>query len=127
MKKIKAYSNIWKIEKVFYAIEDFQLPRPITATQATWFVVVFLVCLVFKNYPPISFVDNFLIRQFAIPFICTIFLSKKEYDGKKPHKYLISMIRYFVTPRNTCRNQSKKNNSVNYADTDITVVKEVSK
>ena len=28
MKKIKSYTSIWSVEKVIYAINDFQLPFP---------------------------------------------------------------------------------------------------
>lgn len=35
MKKIKSYTSIWSVEKVIYAINDLQLPFPITFTQMT--------------------------------------------------------------------------------------------
>ena len=39
MKKIKSYTGIWNVEKVLYAINDFNLPFPVTFTQITWFVI----------------------------------------------------------------------------------------
>ena len=33
MKKIKSYTGIWNVEKVLYAINDFNLPFPVTFTQ----------------------------------------------------------------------------------------------
>ena len=30
MKKIKSYTGIWNVEKVLYAINDFNLPFPVT-------------------------------------------------------------------------------------------------
>ena len=38
MKKIKSYTSIWSVEKVIYAINDFQLPFPLTFSQMAWFV-----------------------------------------------------------------------------------------
>lgn len=35
MKKIKSYTGIWNVEKVLYAINDFNLPFPVTFTQIT--------------------------------------------------------------------------------------------
>ncbi|MCE0643151.1 conjugal transfer protein, partial [Clostridioides difficile] len=32
MKKIKSYTGIWNVEKVLYAINDFNLPFPVTFT-----------------------------------------------------------------------------------------------
>lgn len=40
MKKIKSYTGIWNVEKVLYAINDFNLPFPVTFTQITWFVIM---------------------------------------------------------------------------------------
>ena len=39
LKKIKSYTGIWNVEKVLYAINDFNLPFPVTFTQITWFVI----------------------------------------------------------------------------------------
>ncbi len=39
LKKIKSYTGIWNVEKVIYAINDIQLPFPITFNQMTWFVL----------------------------------------------------------------------------------------
>ncbi|SLM97442.1 hypothetical protein FM106_14010 [Brachybacterium faecium] len=48
MKKIKIHINIWNIEKVIYAINDLQLPFPITFTQMTWFMVSILFFVFFS-------------------------------------------------------------------------------
>ena len=33
MKKIKSYTGIWNVEKVLYAINDFNLPFPVTFSE----------------------------------------------------------------------------------------------
>ena len=38
MKKIRSYTSIWNVEKVLYAINDVNLPFPVTFTQITWFM-----------------------------------------------------------------------------------------
>ena len=38
MKKIRSYTSISNVEKVLYAINDFNLPFPVTFTQITWFM-----------------------------------------------------------------------------------------
>mgnify|MGYP000113451447 CR=1 FL=1 len=38
MKKIKSYTSIWSVEKVIYAINDFQLPFPPPHVQSNGMV-----------------------------------------------------------------------------------------
>ena len=47
MKKIKSYTSIWSVEKVIYAINDFQLPFPVTFSQMAWFVLLLFVVILF--------------------------------------------------------------------------------
>lgn len=49
MKKIKSYTGIWNVEKVLYAINDFNLPFPVTFTQITWFVITeFIIIVIYR-------------------------------------------------------------------------------
>ncbi|HCZ1255999.1 TPA: conjugal transfer protein, partial [Staphylococcus aureus] len=57
MKKIRSYTSIWSVEKVIYAINDLQLPFPITFTQMTWFIVSLFVVILFGSLPPLSLID----------------------------------------------------------------------
>ena len=54
MKKIKSYTGIWNVEKVLYAINDFNLPFPVTFTQITWFVITEFLIILFGDIPPLS-------------------------------------------------------------------------
>jgi hypothetical protein len=38
LKKIKSYTSIWSVEKVIYAINDFQLPFPPPHVQSNGMV-----------------------------------------------------------------------------------------
>ena len=51
MKKIKSYTGIWNVEKVLYAINDFNLPFPVTFTQITWFVITEFIIILFGDIP----------------------------------------------------------------------------
>lgn len=57
MKKIKSYTSIWSVEKVIYAINDFQLPFPLTFSQMAWFVVSLFVVILFGDLPPFNMID----------------------------------------------------------------------
>ena len=51
LKKIKSYTGIWNVEKVLYAINDFNLPFPVTFTQITWFVITEFIIILFGDIP----------------------------------------------------------------------------
>ena len=101
MKKIKSYTSIWSVEKVIYAINDLQLPSPVTFTQMTWFVVSLFLVILFGNLPPLSMIDGALLKYVGIPVGLTWFMSQKTFDGKKPYGFLKSIITYMVKPKVT--------------------------
>lgn len=101
MKKIRSYTNIWNVEKVIYAINDFQLPFPVTFTQMAWFVVSLFTVIVFADFPPLSMIDGAFLKYIGIPVGFTWFISQKTFDGKKPYGFLRSSIGYLVRPKVT--------------------------
>lgn len=123
MRKIKAYSKIWRIEKVLYKIEDWNLPRPVTFTQMYWAVSLFLAMLFLSKFPPFSAIDSVLIRMIAIPGVGAYVFSRKTYDGKPPHKYLLSMFRYFFVTKESSRNRKHSLKKRKQDEIEITAVK----
>lgn len=101
MKKIRSYTNIWNVEKVIYAINDFQLPFPVTFTQMAWFVVSLFAVIVFAELPPLSMIDGAFLKYVGIPVAVTWFMSQKTFDGKKPYGFLKSSISYLLRPKVT--------------------------
>ena len=92
MKKIKSYTGIWNVEKVLYAINDFNLPFPVTFTQITWFVITEFIIILFGDIPPLSMIEGTFLKYFGIPVALTWFMSQKTFDGKKPYSFLKSQI-----------------------------------
>lgn len=101
MKKIKSYTSIWSVEKVIYAINDLQLPFPITFTQMTWFVLSVLFVILFGKVPPLSFISGAFLKYLGIPVAFTWFMSQKTFDGKKPYGFLKSILSYLVRSKLT--------------------------
>jgi hypothetical protein len=101
MKKIKSYTSIWSVEKVIYAINDLQLPFPITFTQMTWFIVSLLLVILFGNLPPLSLINGTLLKYLGIPVTITWFMCQKTFDGKKPYGFLKSVITYLLRSKVT--------------------------
>lgn len=56
--KIKSYTGILNVEKVIYAINDFQLPFPVTFTQMTWFVLTLFIIILFGKLPPLFMIEG---------------------------------------------------------------------
>lgn len=78
MKKIKSYTGIWNVEKVLYAINDFNLPFPVTFTQITWFVITEFLIILFGDIPPLSMIEGAFLKYFGIPVALTWFMSMKH-------------------------------------------------
>ncbi|MCR0328157.1 conjugal transfer protein [[Clostridium] innocuum] len=108
MKKIRSYTNIWNVEKVIYAINDFQLPFPVTFTQMAWFVVSLFAVIVFAELPPLSIIDGAFLKYVGIPVAVTWFMSQKTFDGKKPYGFLKSSISYLLRPKVTYAGKTVK-------------------
>ena len=101
MKKIKSYTSIWSVEKVIYAINDFQLPFPLTFSQMAWLVMALFVVILFGELPPLSMIDGVFLIYFGIPVAITWFVSQKTFDGKKPFGFLKSCVSFFPRPKVT--------------------------
>ena len=82
MKKIRSYTSIWNVEKILYAINDVNLPFPVTFTQITWFVLTEFIIILFADVPPLSMIEGAFLKYFGIPVALTWFMSQKTFDGK---------------------------------------------
>jgi hypothetical protein len=108
MKKVRSYTSIWSVEKVLYAINDLQLPFPITFTQMTWFIVSLFAVMLLGDLPPLSSIDGAFLKYVGIPAGLTWFMSQKTFDNKKPMGFLRSVINYAITPKLTYAGQPVK-------------------
>ena len=88
MKKIKSYTGIWNVEKVLYAINDFNLPFPVTFTQITWFVITEFLIILFGDMPPLSMIEGAFLKYFGIP-VALWYYVKKKYKLKVNFSYNI--------------------------------------
>ncbi len=101
LKKLKSYTSIWSVEKVIYAINDFKLPFPITFSQMAWFVGSLFLVMMLSDLPPLSFIDGALLKYIGIPVGITWFMSQKTFDGKKPYRFIQTLLIYFLRPKVT--------------------------
>ncbi|MGF1943714.1 conjugal transfer protein [Enterococcus casseliflavus] len=101
MKKLKSYTNIWSVEKVIYAINDFRLPFPITFSQMTWFICSLFTIMLLDDVPPLSLIKGALLKYVGIPVGLTWFMSQKSFDGKKPYRFIYTVISYLFRSKIT--------------------------
>ena len=114
MKKIKSYTSIWAVEKVIYAINDFQLPFPVTL----------LFVIVFAHVPPLSMIEGAFLKYLGIPVVVTWFMSQKTFDGKKPLGFLRSFLSYHLRFKVTFAGKKVKEQKKRW-DEPITLVRSV--
>ena len=63
MKKIRSYTSIWNVEKVLYAINDVNLPFPVTFTQITWFVLTEFIIILYSGCETMTDLAYYLIDE----------------------------------------------------------------
>lgn len=112
------------MEKVIYAINDFQLPFPVTFSQMAWFTVSLLVVILFGELPPFSLIEGAFLKYIGIPVAFTWFISQKTFDGKKPFGFLKSCISFFLRPKVTYAGKAVRVRNQTF-DESITAVRSV--
>lgn len=101
LKKLKSYTSIWSVEKVIYAINDFKLPFPISFSQMAWFVCSLFMVILLADVPPLSLIEGALLKYVGISVGLTWFMSQKTFDGKKPYRFIQTVVTYAFRPKLT--------------------------
>lgn len=101
---IKTYSNVWNTPRYFYALERFRFPRPIAFIHIAYFFASLVICfLLYKIFFFFQYIPYLTIKYLVIPGALTFYLAKVKHDGKPPHRYLYSLIKYYVMPKHYVR------------------------
>lgn len=93
--KLKSYEQIWKIETKIYSIGKIRLLIPISPIDAGYFTAILGIVsllswlLPFFGYIPV--IPRFLI----LPYLGTLFLRRKKFDGKNPLRFVIGYLKHF--------------------------------
>ncbi len=95
MKKIRSYTSIWNVEKVLYAINDVNLPFPVTFTQITWFVLTEFIIILFADVPPLSMIEGAFLNISGFPLLLHGLCHRKPLTGKS---HTVTSRRWFCMP-----------------------------
>lgn len=125
MKKIKSYSKIWNVEGTLFAIGDTNLPVPLTYSQILWFVISFVFMLIVGDVFPLSLIDSWLLKNFAIPIGIAVLMNKIEFEGKKPIAFIVSYVLYLLRPKRTYGGKAISKKRKHRLNTEITIVRSV--
>ncbi|MFT9494894.1 MULTISPECIES: TcpE family conjugal transfer membrane protein [Bacillota] len=103
---VRTYKRVWRFERYFYSFDRFKLPRPITWWQLWYFIIsVLVIFLVDKSTFLLDWLGSSLLKYLALPSLAAYYLSRIKYDGKTPHKWMYSLIRFYFTPKYFSRYQ----------------------
>lgn len=108
MKTLRTYGKMWKFERKIYAIGDIRMPVPVNPDEAVYFVAGILLTIGLAKILPFVNSIPFIVRYGAIPYGIMKFMTKKKFDGKLPHRFLIGMIDYIGQPKCFARFQAKE-------------------
>lgn len=114
---LRSYTSIWKYKKKIYRFEDLKMIIPLALEDLGFFCVGLCIVLLFSKILPVFTTIPFVIRFGLIPFGLMKFLTKKTFDGKKPHRFLIGMLAFFLEPKSLARFQpihKEKNMTFSY-------------
>lgn len=95
---VRTYDNLWKVDKRLYRVGDYALSRPPLYSQIAFFIigeiitVAILAVLGQNNY------DGLLIKYAGAPLGFCMFMSKVKFDGKRPDRYFLSLLRFYLSP-----------------------------
>ncbi|MBA4549180.1 conjugal transfer protein [Thermoactinomyces intermedius] len=103
MKQIRVYNQVFRIEKTVYSIQGIHLPLPVSYRQMAFFVGALIVMVILNKFPPVSWIDFFLVKFVGIPALVSWFFTRKTLDGKAPHRFIIRWIEHFFSPHHFAR------------------------
>lgn len=96
--RLSTYRQVWQLERVIYKIEGVRLPVAVTFRQVGLFLAAVLAMVTASRIPAVTVLPS-TVRYVLIPSLITWYLTKQSLDGKPPHLWLRSVIRYWFGPR----------------------------
>lgn len=105
---LRTYNSTWKFERKIYSIDKIRLLVPINIDDAVYLIMGLLITiLLLKLFPFLNHIP-FIIRYVLLPWGLMKFLTKKKFDGKLPHKFLLGYLEYMTLPKAFSRFQDSR-------------------
>lgn len=98
-KEVRTYTNLWKYEKILFAIEDYRLPVPVSYRMLISFLASFLIILGLTRLPLLGVFSNEYWLMIGISGFIAWFFTKQTLEGKRPDRFVIRFIVYSFSKR----------------------------
>jgi len=99
MRRVRSFTGIWRVQKILYAVGDTRLPFPLPFAWIAWFVVTLVVMLLFGGFL------SGLWRYGVIPVGVAMVMGRLTFEGKRPDRFLRSVISHSLGARLTFAGQ----------------------
>lgn len=96
---LRTYNSTWKFERKIYAIDKIRLLVPINIDDAAYLILGLLITILLLKVFPFLNEIPFIIRYVLLPWGLMKFLTKKKFDGKLPHRFLLGYLEYLTLPK----------------------------
>lgn len=95
---VRTYDNLWKVDKRLYRVGDYSLSRPPLYSQLAFFLVGEIITVAILAVLGQINYDGLLIKYLGAPLGFCMFMSKVKFDGKRPDRYFLSLLRFYLSP-----------------------------
>jgi hypothetical protein len=97
--KIYTYDAVWGLKRMFYHIERFRLPVPVSVTELLIIVLMEVVFTLLTVYTTWAKSIPEVFRFVIFPFGTAWLMSRLDLEGRPPYQYLYSVITHALTPK----------------------------
>jgi hypothetical protein len=94
--RIVTFDAVWGLKKVFYHIERFRLPIPVSLSELL-IVLFFEVFFLFMSQYAVIAAIPFVFRYAIIPFGAAWLLSRVDLEGRPPYQYFWSSLTFALS------------------------------
>jgi len=98
MIRLRTYRQVWRLERVIYQVERVRLPFPVTFRQIGIFVFALLLMVPVSRLPGLNRLPGLVIFG-LVPALAAWYLTSQTLDGKPPHRWLLSMLLFGLSPK----------------------------
>ena len=102
--RLRTYRKVWRMERVIYQIERVRLPFPVSFRQVGIFAAAAALLALLSAVQLIGAAPPAL-RYVLLPGLAAWYLSRQTLDGRAPHLWLRSLVRFWLSPRRLRRLQ----------------------
>lgn len=95
--QIRSYQKAWDIDKRIYAFFNWSLPVPVSLKGVVYFFTIAGMIFLLNVMIPLLHEIPSMVKYLMLPVVLTQFCLKIKLEGKRPQRYLKSLVQYLAT------------------------------